>query len=195
MPGLSGPSRGSIGSPCEWPFKGRRRLPFVWTDRNSLDVDLRKDNLGRASNTPLGVCTEGNRAYINNASQRGRRSWRRCSRYIPWLSPPDGRRRGSLRRWRASPRPRGRAGARRRWRPTGPGTATRQARPGRTLAGGGLPGSGCRPREASGQSFFAAPSGTVTFSASRGWRITARRRVFALALGFLVTRWTHPDGS
>ena len=51
------------------------------------------------------------------------------------------------------------------------------------------------PREASGQSFFAASSGTVTFSASRGCRITARRRVFALALGFLVTRWTHPDGS
>ena len=49
--------------------------------------------------------------------------------------------------------------------------------------------------EASGQSFFAASSGTVTFSASRGCRITARRRVFALALGFLVTRWTHPDGS
>jgi hypothetical protein len=52
-----------------------------------------------------------------------------------------------------------------------------------------------RPRKASGQSSFAASSGTVTLSASRGCRITARRRVFALALGFLVTRWTHPDGS
>ena len=32
-------------------------------------MDLRKDNLGRASNTPLGVCTEGNRAYINTTTR------------------------------------------------------------------------------------------------------------------------------
>jgi hypothetical protein len=44
-------------------------IPFVWTDRNSLDVELRKGNLERASNTPLRVCTEGNRAYMNNSSQ------------------------------------------------------------------------------------------------------------------------------
>jgi hypothetical protein len=30
---------------------------------------------------------------------------------------------------------------------------------------------------------------------SRGCKITARRRVFAVLLGFLATRWTHPDGS
>jgi serine/threonine-protein kinase len=48
--------------------------------------------------------------------------------------------------------------------------------------------------EASGQSFPAAP-GTVTFSESRGCTITASRRVLAIALGFLVTRWTHPEGS
>ena len=38
-------------------------------------------------------------------------------------------------------------------------------------------------------------SGTVTSLASRGCRITARRRVFAVLLGFLATRWTQPDGS
>jgi hypothetical protein len=36
---------------------------------------------------------------------------------------------------------------------------------------------------ASGQSFAATPSGTVTFSASRGCKITARRRVLRLASG------------
>jgi len=38
-------------------------------------------------------------------------------------------------------------------------------------------------------------SGTVTSLASRGCRITARRRVLVLPLGFWATRCTHPDGS
>src|SRR3954468_20528310 len=38
-------------------------------------------------------------------------------------------------------------------------------------------------------------SGTVVSLASRGYRITARRRVFAVLLGFLATRCTDPDGS
>src|SRR5262249_14278463 len=38
-------------------------------------------------------------------------------------------------------------------------------------------------------------SGTVTSLASRGCRITARRRVLVLPLGFRATRCTDPDGS
>jgi hypothetical protein len=43
--------------------------------------------------------------------------------------------------------------------------------------------------------YFLPFSGTVTFLASRGCRITARRRVLVLSLGFRATRCRDPDGS